>query len=170
MANFVEKTSFRRMRFFLVRPEGHSRGIRVLRPRGKAAWTSRLKTVHRTVFLTPLTLSGFESHRTEKESPNLTVRTLFFGPPGGTRTPILWNRNPLRYPISPRADGCEKYCTPSGRISQPLLRKLPHVFPRKAADCLTKRSKNGILADRLFQEKSRRVTRVWQAVRGFLLR
>ncbi len=27
-----------------------------------------------------------------------------FGPPGGIRTPGLWNRNPLRYPASPRAD------------------------------------------------------------------
>lgn len=25
------------------------------------------------------------------------------GPPGGIRTPGLWNRNPLRYPASPRA-------------------------------------------------------------------
>ena len=27
----------------------------------------------------------------------------FVGPPGGIRTPGLWNRNPLRYPASPRA-------------------------------------------------------------------
>ena len=30
----------------------------------------------------------------------------FVGPPGGIRTPGLWNRNPLRYPASPRAAVC----------------------------------------------------------------
>ncbi len=51
----------------------------------------------------------------EKESTDLTVSALFFGPPGGIRTPGLWNRNPLRYPASPRAvmGACQSayYCT-----------------------------------------------------------
>ena len=45
----------------------------------------------------------------EKARTNLWVCTcLFIGPPGGIRTPGLWNRNPLRYPASPRADIMER--------------------------------------------------------------
>ena len=39
-----------------------------------------------------------------KNSVCAKTQTEFFGPPGGIRTPGLWNRNPLRYPASPRAD------------------------------------------------------------------
>ena len=40
----------------------------------------------------------------EKRECHQLVTLSFFGPPGGIRTPGLWNRNPLRYPASPRAD------------------------------------------------------------------
>ena len=65
--------------------------------------TSKLKTVHRTVFLTVLTLSGFESLRTKKGAPP-DGDALFFGPPEGIRTPDLQNRNLLRYPTAPRTE------------------------------------------------------------------
>ncbi len=38
-----------------------------------------------------------------QKAPTLR-RCFLIGPPGGIRTPGLWNRNPLRYPASPRAD------------------------------------------------------------------
>ena len=44
--------------------DGPPRGmkmLRIFRPRAKGAQTSALKTVHRTVFFTRLTRSGFES-------------------------------------------------------------------------------------------------------------
>ena len=42
--------------------------------------------------------------RVKKRTSTFRLTLIFSGPPGGTRTPSLWNRNPLRYPISPRAD------------------------------------------------------------------
>ena len=42
---------------------------------------------------------------TERSKKDTTkVVSFLLGPPGGIRTPGLWNRNPLRYPASPRAD------------------------------------------------------------------
>ncbi len=51
-------------------------------------------------------LAGGSAHPPTPQSKRDTtdVVSLLLGPPGGIRTPGLWNRNPLRYPASPRAD------------------------------------------------------------------
>ena len=46
----------------------------------------------------------FESLQTEEQSSNQKVETLFFGPLEGIRTPVLQNRNLLRYPAAPQAE------------------------------------------------------------------
>ena len=61
------------MLLFLARCKGYSRLRRLACSATAAAQqypphTSRLKTVHRTVFLTPLTLSGFESLENKKRT------------------------------------------------------------------------------------------------------
>ena len=68
---------------------------------------SSLKMPHRGIFFTV----GFKSLRAgQKKTPR---RVSFFGLPEGTWTPILRNRNPLRYPIAPRADVCGRvFCLP----------------------------------------------------------
>ncbi len=65
--------------------------------------TSRLKTIHRIVFFTPLTPSVFES-LVRKNAQSTKVLAHFFGPPEGIRTPTLQNRNLLHYPIMLQAD------------------------------------------------------------------
>ena len=77
--------------------------LRIHRPCDKSLRTSHLKTVRRTVFLTVLTLSGFESLDRKKKTPP-DGDAFFFGPLEGIRTPDLQNRNLLRYPTAPRAD------------------------------------------------------------------
>ena len=49
---------------------------------------------------------GFSAYLPTERSKKDTTKVVSFllGPPGGIRTPGLWNRNPLRYPASPRAD------------------------------------------------------------------
>ena len=63
---------------FLARCKGYSRLRRLACSATAAAQqypphTSRLKTVHRTVFLTPLTLSGFESLEKKRTEATLAV-------------------------------------------------------------------------------------------------
>ena len=64
-------------------------------------------------------------HEPVRENINVSLTGSYsnnFGPPGGIRTPGLWNRNPLRYPASPRADNSPYrsgiYCTPSAENLQ----------------------------------------------------
>ena len=78
------------------------------------------KTVHRTVFFRTLTRSPSHFERNEKLRLRKNANGVFFGPPGGIRTPGLWNRNPLRYPASPRA-AVRCYCTPFTVVLQALF-------------------------------------------------
>ena len=59
--------------------------------------TSLLKTVHRTVFLTPLTLSGFESLNKKTEATQ-KLYCFCFGALQGIRTPDLLVRSQTLYP------------------------------------------------------------------------
>ena len=66
---------------------------------------------HRGIFFTV----GFKSLRILGRSKlKAPIKGAFsFGPPEGIWTPILRNRNPLRYPIAPRADVCGRvFCLP----------------------------------------------------------
>ena len=65
---------------------------------------SSLKMPHRGIFFTV----GFKSLRILGRSKlKAPMKGAFsFGLPEGIWTPILRNRNPLRYPIAPRADVC----------------------------------------------------------------
>ena len=69
-----------------------------------------------------------KSKSREKPYVSRLFAAFVIGPPGGIRTPGLWNRNPLRYPASPRAGICCS-CTQE----QPLLytenRKKASGFP-----------------------------------------
>ena len=49
-------------------------------------------------------LSVLEFPQTKKRTPTARVDILFFGLPEGIRTPVLQNRNLLRYPAAPRAE------------------------------------------------------------------
>ena len=69
--------------FFLARCKGYSRLRRLACSATAAAQqypphTSRLKTVHRSVFLTPLTLSGFESLENKKRTEATPTVLLLF--------------------------------------------------------------------------------------------
>ena len=88
--------------FYLARPEGFStfkaaalKSVKFSRSRRSlAAGSCRRK------------LAGSSAYPPPAQSKRATTKvvTLLLGPPGGIRTPGLWNRNPLRYPASPRAD------------------------------------------------------------------
>ena len=72
---------------------------------------SSLKMPHRGIFFTV----GFKSLRILGRSKlKAPMKGAFsFGLPEGIWTPILRNRNPLRYPIAPRADVCGRvFCLP----------------------------------------------------------
>ena len=77
-ANITEKTFLLSQKGFFGPPGGINPPSAYFFLTAMPLRTSRLKTWHCHVFLTPLTLSGFESLRTEEQSPNLKVRTLFF--------------------------------------------------------------------------------------------
>ena len=67
-------------------------------------------------FLFPQTLSGSSPLKKKKNIKRAQScdRTLFmFGPLEGTRTPVLQNRNLLRYPAAPRAESLLHYTTKS---------------------------------------------------------
>lgn len=68
-------------------------------------------------------------------------RCFHHGPPGGIRTPGLWNRNPLRYPASPRADFplCKEHInfTTTFYILQALFLILPLEFLRRVFPAYT---------------------------------
>ena len=83
---------------FLARCKGYSRLRRLACSATAAAQqypphTSRLKTVHRTVFLTPLTLSGFESLENKKNGINTCGIASVLGALQGIRTPDLLVRS-----------------------------------------------------------------------------
>ena len=70
--------------------------------------TNRPKTTHRP-YKYSFTLSGFESSQASnplrrKNTADAKASAAFFGPPEGIRTPVLQNRNLLRYPASLQAD------------------------------------------------------------------
>ena len=64
-------------------------------------------TVHRKVAVlqakSPFS-NPFVSLETKKKAQHLSVLPFLFGPPEGIRTPVLQNRNLLRYPAAPRTD------------------------------------------------------------------
>ena len=87
---------------FLARCKGYSRLRRLACSATAAAQqypphTSRLKTVRRTVFLTPLTLSGFESLENKKNGSNTCGIASVLGALQGIRTPDLLVRSLDRY-------------------------------------------------------------------------
>ena len=90
--------------FNLARCKGYSRLRRLACSATAAAQqypphTSRLKTVHRTVFLTPLTLSGFESlENIKKNRSNTCGIASVLGALQGIRTPDLLVRSQTLYP------------------------------------------------------------------------
>ena len=95
--------------------------------------TSRLKTVRRTVFSTPLTLSGFESPLSIKIKATPTV-LLLLGALQGIRTPDLLVRSQTLYPAELRAHGFDYIIfggsdwnrTNDTRIFSPLLYRLSY--------------------------------------------
>ena len=69
-----------------------------------------LKMLHRSIFLTQkpsrvriLFSRGFESFSRKLKHARELLLYLLYSPPGGIRTPVLQNRNLLRYPAAPRA-------------------------------------------------------------------
>ena len=73
-------------------------------PRQYPPHTSRLKTVRRTVFLTSLTLSGFESQLVYKQKRNRFCDSFFRGALQGTQSAaqpcVLGDRRPAAVPAS----------------------------------------------------------------------
>ena len=86
--------------------------------------TSRLKTAHRAVFFTSLTLSGFESPLSIKIKATPTV-LLLLGALQGIRTPDLLVRSQTLYPTELAAHFLRlpNYHTTTFRKNQPLFLK-----------------------------------------------
>ena len=96
--------------FFLARCKGYSRLRRLACSATAAAQqypphTSRLKTVPRTVFSTPLTLSGFESLENKKNGSNTCGIASVLGALQGIRTPDLLVCSQTLYPTELSAFG-----------------------------------------------------------------
>ena len=91
----------------MARPKGNVIGFTMCSTFGNrfrifiALLLTELKTVHRTVFLTLVRIPS-DAIVPKKKAP--FSRCFLFGPPEGIRTPVLQNRNLLRYPTAPRAE------------------------------------------------------------------
>ena len=109
LSQWIKKSDKSKLVGFFGPPEGIlSRCCRTYRLAALVA--TSVKTVPRTVFFR-YAPSLFESLRLiiiKKRQRHLKGAVIVFGPPEGIRTPVLQNRNLLRYPAAPRTDSMTK--------------------------------------------------------------